>query len=92
MGPPARACSIAERLRKQVSAVTLRAADALVTVTVSIGVAELGRYGDELFGLLASADAAVYRAKGAGRNQVCLPPPGARPPAARPSVAQPRCP
>jgi diguanylate cyclase (GGDEF)-like protein len=86
------ACSIAERLRKQVSAVTLPAADALVTVTVSIGVAELGTHGGELFELLASADAAVYRAKGSGRNQVCLPPPGARLSAVRPSVAQPRYP
>jgi hypothetical protein len=47
------ACAIAERLRKQVSAITLPAVDALVTVTVSIGVAELGTHGSELFELLA---------------------------------------
>ena len=39
-------------------------------VTVSIGVAALGRDGNELFELLAAADAALYRAKQAGRDRV----------------------
>jgi diguanylate cyclase (GGDEF)-like protein len=81
------ACSIAERLRERVSAITHLAAGAQVTVTVSIGVAGLGTHGSELFDLLAAADAAVYRAKGSGRDQVCLLPPGAQP-----SIPQPRCP
>ncbi len=78
------ACSIAERLRERVSVISLPVAGALVTVTVSIGVAALGTHGHELFDLLASADAALYRAKGTGRDQVCLLPPGPRPSAAQP--------
>jgi diguanylate cyclase (GGDEF)-like protein len=39
-----------------------------VRVTVSIGVAALDRVGPELTTLLAAADAALYRAKQAGRN------------------------
>jgi predicted signal transduction protein with EAL and GGDEF domain len=46
--------------------------DASITVTVSIGVAVLGRHGSDLFELLAAADLALYRAKDAGRNQVRL--------------------
>jgi PleD family two-component response regulator len=37
---------------------------------VSIGVAVLGGAGEDLTELLAAADVALYRAKGAGRNQV----------------------
>lgn len=69
---------IAERLREQVSAVSVVAGGVPVTVTISIGVAALGTHGGELSGLLATADAALYRAKEAGRNRVCLLPPGGR--------------
>jgi diguanylate cyclase (GGDEF)-like protein len=41
-----------------------------VRVTVSIGVTALSTAGSQLTELLATADAALYRAKGAGRNQV----------------------
>jgi diguanylate cyclase (GGDEF)-like protein len=78
------ACSVVERLRERVSAITLPAAGAQVTVTVSIGVAALGTHGNELFELLAGADAAVYRAKESGRDQVCLLPPGVQPSDAQP--------
>ena len=78
---------MAERLRERVSAITLPAPGAEVTVTVSIGVAALGTHGNKLFELLAAADAAVYRAKESGRDQVCLLPPGVQP-----SDAQPRWP
>jgi diguanylate cyclase len=64
--------------------ITLPAAGAQVTVTVSIGVAALGTHGSELFELLAGADAAVYRAKESGRDQVCLLPPGVQPSDAQP--------
>ena len=47
-----------------------------VTVTVSIGVAALGLDGEDLFELLAAADAALYRAKKSGRDRVCTLPPG----------------
>jgi diguanylate cyclase (GGDEF)-like protein len=50
-----------------------------VTVTVSIGVAALGVDGEDLFELLAAADAALYRAKKSGRDRVCTLPPGAGP-------------
>jgi diguanylate cyclase (GGDEF)-like protein len=43
-----------------------------VRVTVSIGVAALDRVGAELTALLAAADAALYRAKQAGRNNTCV--------------------
>jgi diguanylate cyclase (GGDEF)-like protein len=66
------AVKIAERLREQVGATVTTAADARVSVTVSIGAAVLGRNGEDLHGLLAAADLALYRAKRAGRDQVCL--------------------
>lgn len=46
--------------------------EVLPTITVSIGVASFPDHGSDLDELIASADAALYRAKGAGRNQVCL--------------------
>jgi diguanylate cyclase (GGDEF)-like protein len=66
------ACGIAERLRQSAGVVKVRAADATVGVTISIGVAALGRHGEDLFELLAAADLALYRAKDAGRDRVCL--------------------
>jgi len=41
-------------------------------VTISIGVAALGSTRRDLDELLAAADHALYQAKGAGRNQVCV--------------------
>ncbi|MFC3999250.1 GGDEF domain-containing protein [Nocardiopsis sediminis] len=69
----AEACRAAERLRMRVGRMVLKADDAGVSITVSIGVAVLGVHGDDIVGLLAAADLALYRAKGAGRNRVCLP-------------------
>jgi diguanylate cyclase (GGDEF)-like protein len=69
----AEACRAAERLRMRVGRMVLRAGDTAVTITVSIGVAVSGVHGDDLVDLLAAADLALYRAKGAGRNRVCLP-------------------
>ncbi len=66
------ACRIAERLRTSAGLLSVSADDTQVTVTVSIGVAELGQHGHDLFELLAAADLALYRAKDAGRNQVRL--------------------
>jgi diguanylate cyclase (GGDEF)-like protein len=69
---PEEACRIAERLRRGASAVQVLAAGATVSVTISIGVAALGRHGRDLFELLAVADLALYRAKNTGRDRVCL--------------------
>jgi diguanylate cyclase (GGDEF)-like protein len=66
------ACRIAERLRSSAGVLSVSAAGAQISVTVSIGVAELGQHGQDLFELLAAADLALYRAKDAGRNQVRL--------------------
>jgi diguanylate cyclase (GGDEF)-like protein len=66
------ACRIAERLRHSASVLKVGAGDAEIKVTVSIGVAVLGRHGRDLFELLAAADLALYRAKDAGRNRIRL--------------------
>jgi diguanylate cyclase (GGDEF)-like protein len=66
------ACRIAERLRHSASVLKISAGDVEIGVTVSIGVAVLGRHGRDLFELLAAADLALYRAKDAGRNRIRL--------------------
>ena len=60
------AMDIAERLR---SARGVQTRSGPVRVTVSIGVADL-KPDDDLEGLLARADEALYQAKAAGRNRV----------------------
>lgn len=61
---------VAERLRQRIADVELKAADGSVfRLTVSIGLADFER-GQALEALLASADAALYRAKSLGRNRV----------------------
>ncbi len=69
----AEACRVAERLRVRVARMVPRSGEVSATVTVSIGVAVLGLHGDDLVQLLTAADLALYRAKDAGRNRVCLP-------------------
>jgi diguanylate cyclase (GGDEF)-like protein len=69
---PEEACRIAERLRRGASGVKVLAAGATVGATISLGVAALGRHGQDLFELLAAADLALYRAKNTGRDRVCL--------------------
>ncbi|HEX2138537.1 MAG TPA: GGDEF domain-containing protein [Woeseiaceae bacterium] len=65
------ALTIAERVRKSVSGSTEDSEDSLiqVPVEVSMGIAELGPDGS-FDSLLRAADAALYRAKDAGRNTV----------------------
>jgi diguanylate cyclase (GGDEF)-like protein len=66
------ACRVAERIRRGSGVVRVITSDALVGVTVSIGVAVLGSHGGDLSELLKAADKALYRAKRAGRDRVCL--------------------
>jgi diguanylate cyclase (GGDEF)-like protein len=63
---------IADRVRDHISGLSLRTADGQpVQITVSVGVAALDAGSRrELSELLAAADAALYRAKRDGRNQV----------------------
>jgi diguanylate cyclase (GGDEF)-like protein len=65
------AMSHAERLRKVISQVALTAPGGEIRCTASLGVT-VGGYGIELDPsvLIAAADAALYRAKAAGRNRV----------------------
>ena len=74
---------VAERVRTRIASLPLRAANGdTVQVTASLGVAALAEgYRSELNDLLAAADAALYEAKGNGRNQVqMLRPPRPGPP------------
>ena len=65
------AMTVSERLRQAVSEAEIQLQDGrqLPPVTVSIGVASLGK-GQQPAELLSSADEALYRAKNAGRNRV----------------------
>ena len=62
-----RARTLAERLCQAIASGS--AADGLPVATISIGLAHY-RHGDTTEQLFARADAALYEAKGAGRNQV----------------------
>ncbi|GAA0408619.1 GGDEF domain-containing protein [Massilia aurea] len=59
---------LCQRLRDTVVFTDMRVE--LPHLTASFGVASLGENGDE-YALMAAADAALYRAKEAGRNRVC---------------------
>jgi diguanylate cyclase (GGDEF)-like protein len=69
------AAEIAQQVRDRVAGLAVWAAGGWVRVTVSIGVAALPAHGSEFFELLAAADVALYRAKRAGRDCVCVLPP-----------------
>ncbi len=66
------AVSVAERLRKAISDHPFDAAGHLIPVTVSIGISILTPQTREIARLLRQADAALYRAKNNGRNQVMV--------------------
>ncbi len=70
--PVDQAMKLAERLRQKISRMTIPLPERDVQFTVSIGVAGLT---PEMDGeaLVEAADAAMYRAKKAGKNQVCGP-------------------
>ncbi len=69
----AEARQITERLREKISRIVTPVADGAGSqVTISVGVATLGSSRRDLDELLASADHALYQAKEAGRNRVCV--------------------
>jgi diguanylate cyclase (GGDEF)-like protein len=65
---------VAERMREHIATMPIevgsKTVPQIISITVSIGVAALSTNGSQLTELLATADAALYRAKHAGRNQV----------------------
>ena len=68
---------VAERLRGRIADEPITVGDSretsvLIDITVSVGVAELAEAGQDLDELLAAADAALYEAKNAGRNRICV--------------------
>ena len=67
------AAVVGEAIRSQFVASHLKTPDGKVSLTCSIGVAEL-ESGDSVDGLFAKADLALYKAKDAGRNAVETPP------------------
>lgn len=68
-----RAQAVAERIREQVMQESFRGTPGLAC-TLSIGVAEASRNYRALDAWVQAADAALYSAKAAGRNRVCLAP------------------
>ncbi|MBX3710767.1 MAG: GGDEF domain-containing protein [Lysobacter sp.] len=67
----AAASALAEDLRARVAGARFDGFDAEARVTISLGVSE-GAPGDDIEALLRRADAALYRAKGEGRDRVVL--------------------
>ena len=63
---------LAERIRLAIEAITYPVTDGLLQVTVSIGVTAYKQKMVDIDALLRIADAAMYQAKGEGRNQVVL--------------------
>jgi diguanylate cyclase (GGDEF)-like protein len=66
-----RAHAIGERLRERVREALAQIDGVQVNATVSVGIA-VARAEDDPTSLVARADAALYRAKSAGRNVVCV--------------------
>jgi len=64
------AMAVAARLRQKVTNEPVRTSGGLVSVTVSLGVAERGEATPELKDLVEAADVAMYNAKRTGRNRV----------------------
>lgn len=68
----AQAQEVAERLRQEVERAAVKLEDdSALHFTVSIGLASLQAADADVDSVLKRADAALYRAKHAGRNRVC---------------------
>lgn len=70
--PKQKSATIAERLRVGVSEYDFRFKDHKIRCSISLGVASFPEDGKDPESLIAAADAALYRAKESGRNQVAL--------------------
>jgi len=67
---PEAALTVAERLRAGVACATVPFGDRLIKMTVSIGLASWRDADRSVEQIIARADAALYRAKGGGRNRI----------------------
>jgi diguanylate cyclase (GGDEF)-like protein len=67
---PQVALTIAERIRKAFAAAAIAHGEGEVSTTVSVGISTVAVAPPDLDRLIASADRALYRAKGAGRDTV----------------------
>jgi|GEM_PF-4234281 len=67
----AKGLAVAERLRSSISQSTLIIGEEQVRLSVSVGVAAMGTETQNLEMLIDQADQAQYKAKQAGKNQVC---------------------
>ena len=63
-------CALAERVRKRIEDTKVAAVNVDISVTASIGVAEISRNNLSLEALIDQADVAMYAAKSAGKNRV----------------------
>ena len=66
------AARVAEALRREIGRISVRWHGAPVSASASVGVASGGVGETDARALIARADAALYRAKNAGRNRVCV--------------------
>jgi two-component system cell cycle response regulator len=61
---------VAEKIRTEVEEAEVEKDGIKLSISISIGVASFPEDGDHVLELVAAADAALYRAKGAGKNRV----------------------
>lgn len=61
---------VAEALRITIESCTPKAGDIPMTITASIGLADNQKGDDSMRAIQEHADAAMYRAKNAGRNRI----------------------
>jgi len=63
---------VAERIRQATETKTVSVYDESLKITISIGISAFPDNAEDLNGLIDKADSALYKAKGQGRNRVCV--------------------